>query len=219
MPYDLASANEADLETLLRQEVPRIVLNLMRERIDNWETSHIERFLYTPIKIFTLGKMIESAIEEAFQIYRSATATANDPEIPPTPKYSSANPSIAGDSSSAQWSTWESWLIDPLQASGNQFGGFGFFPAVAPNDTIHPRATGGSSYSGYIREQVHPPAAESAPQNSEVASNSFAPNIPDQLQSAEEYMQQGSHQDVTSFYEDGMGDYMFVNLGFEGGVR
>ncbi|KFY60948.1 hypothetical protein V497_03256 [Pseudogymnoascus sp. VKM F-4516 (FW-969)] len=215
VPYDLASANEADLETLLRQEVPRIVLNLMRERIDNWETSHVERFLYTPVAMFALDRMIGSAIEEAFQIYRSATATANDPEATPTPKSSSTNPSIAGDSSSAPWSTWESTPIDPPQASGNQFGGFGFFPAVAPNDTIHPRATGGSPYSGHIREQAPPPAAELAPQHSEVASSSFAPDIPGQLQSAEEYMQQGSNQNVTSAYEAGMDDYMYIDLDFE----
>ncbi|KFX91755.1 hypothetical protein V490_05743 [Pseudogymnoascus sp. VKM F-3557] len=215
VPYDLPSANEADLQTLLHQEVPRIVLNLMREKIDNWETSHVERFLYTSLAMFPLHTMIGSAIEEAFQIYRSATA-ADNPEAPLTPKSSSANPSIAGDSSSAQSATWESTSIDPLQASGDQFVEFGFFPAVAPNDTMHPRTARGSPYSGHIREQAPQPAAGLVPQTSEAASSSFVPNLSGQLRSTEEYMQQGSQQDATSAYGASMDDYMFVNLDFEG---
>ncbi|KFY68481.1 hypothetical protein V498_10632 [Pseudogymnoascus sp. VKM F-4517 (FW-2822)] len=169
--------------------------------------------------------MIGRAIDEAFTTYRSATATANNPETSLTPQSSSDNPSIAGDNSTAQSATWESTPIVSLQSSRDQPLGFEPLPAVIPpessdftqrrNSDTPPRRIR-NPFAG-SHELSSPPAAELAPQASETASTSFPLNPPSQLQSAEEYVQQGGHHDVTSAYDVSMDEYMFVNFDLEGG--
>lgn len=169
--------------------------------------------------------MIGRAIDEAFTTYRSAAATANDPETSLTPQSSSDNPSIAGDNSTAQSATWESTPIVSLQSSGGQSGGFEPLPAVIPPESsgfTHQQnnATQPTRFRNPLTvflEQSPPPAAELAPQASETASNSSLPNPPGQLQNADEYMQQGGHHDITNAYDASMDEYMFVNFDLEGG--
>lgn len=224
MPYDLSAANDADLETLLHQEVPQILLNWLRERVNNMEPYVAERFLSSisdssdsSDSYHGFDAMIGRAIDEAFTTYRSATATANNPETSLTPQSSSDNPSIAGDNSTAQSATWESTRTVPLQSSRDQSCGFEPAPAVIPPESSGFEHQQNNATPTRFRnpfteshEQFPPPAAELAPQSSETASNSTLPNPPNQLQSAEEY-------DVTSAYDASMDEYMFVNFDLEGG--
>jgi hypothetical protein len=221
VPYDLAAANEADMEMFLRQEVPSIALQRLSEQVNSMDIPDAARALFDPSSpLLQFESVIGNAIREVCSTYRSARAKANNPEAPPTPQPSSSNPSIVGDSSASS-ATRESMPVDPLQSSHRQRSNFESLPAEAStmlpeitrqrNDTVHPRATGG--FSARTREQVPPPAVESAPQASETAPNPFSQNPPSQLQNAESYMQQSEYYDMASVDEAGMDEYAVDEFG------
>lgn len=226
MPYDLATAGDADLETLLHQEVPRIVLNSMREEVNNMDMPDAARALFNPtIPYFQLENFIGIAIKEVFTTYRSATATANNPEVPLTPQSSSENRSIVEESSAAQSATCENAHTDSMENSRDQLRESESLPPVAAPeirnewDAMRPGATGRGSYQQRVREQVPLSAAESASHVSETASNSFLQNPSSLQQCTEEYMSQGGHHDMTNAYGANMDEYMFVNFDLEGGFN
>lgn len=218
MPYDLAAAKEADLEALLYQEVPRIVLNSLSEQVNNMDIPDAARALFDPTApYFQFENLIGNAIREAFTTYRLATATANNPIAPPTPQSSSANLSIAGDSSAAQSTSCECTTMDLSQTSRRRLWTFESLPGPLMslgitqrwNNTMHPTETGEPSNSGRIHEQLPPPATELAPHTSETALNSFPQSHPGHLKSAEEYIHQGAHDDITSAHGASMDEYMY----------
>lgn len=212
MPYDLVAANEARLETRFHQELPRIMLNLLSEQVKNMEIPDAARALFDPTAPhFQFEELIGIAIRDFFIRYRSVTATADNPEAPPTPQSSPVNPSIAGDSSTVQSATSESTPIDSSQSSHHQLGSSEPLPAVAPNNTIHPIATGEPSYSGHSHEQAPPPATELASHALETASNLSPPNPPSQLQSGG-YMQQDGHYYDPNAYGGSMSECLFGGL-------
>lgn len=228
MPYDLASANEADLETLLQQEVPRIVLHSLSEQVNNMDIPDAARALFDPsTPYFQFENLIGNAIREVFTTYRSATSTANNSTAPSTTQPSSDNVSIAEDSSVAQSTCWERTAIDLSRSSHHQLASCESLPTVAPpicpdttqrwSDPMHPIATGGSSYSENIHGQVPPPSAELVSCASETTSNIVLPNPPGQMHSARESMQQGGHHNVTSSYGTSMDEFMFVDFDLLGG--
>lgn len=230
VPYDLASANEADLETLLQQEVPRLVLNSLSEQINNMDIPDAARALFDPsTPYFQFENLIGNAIREVFTTYRSATATTNNPTASPTSHPSSESQSIAEDSSAAQSAIWEPTTMDSSQSSHHQLGSCESLPTVAPpmaifpdttqrwDDAIHPIMAGGPSYSGSIHGQAPPHAAELVSRASETTSNKVPQNPSSQMHSSGESMQQGGRHDVTSAYGTSMDEYMFVDFDLLGG--
>ncbi|KFY08357.1 hypothetical protein V492_06299 [Pseudogymnoascus sp. VKM F-4246] len=208
VPYDPPAANESQLEALLHQEVPRILLSSMRREIDNMENPDAERYLRN-ISDPSMGfdTLVGQAIEEAFQIYRSATGASNNTGALPTPRSSSANSSIAGDSSVAKSTACES--APPTYSRENshrELSGFESSLAAAPDDTMHPGATGGPSHSGSSREQI-PQVTRSAPD---------VPDLFSQAQSSEKYPQQDDHLDMTNAFDVSMDEYAFVNFDLDG---
>ncbi|KFY44117.1 hypothetical protein V494_01629 [Pseudogymnoascus sp. VKM F-4513 (FW-928)] len=208
VPYDPPAANESELQALLHQEVPRILLSSMRREIDNMENPDAERYLWN-MSDPSMGfdTLVGQAIEEAFQIYRSATGASNNPGALPTPRSSSANSSIAGDSSVAKSTTCEG--APPTysrESSHRELSGFESSLAAAPDDTIHPSATGGPSHSGSIREHI-PQVTRSAPD---------VPDLFSQAQRSEKYPQQDDHLDMTNAFDVSMDEYAFVNFDLDG---
>jgi hypothetical protein len=231
VPYDLATTRERDLETLLHQEMPRIVLNFMREKINNMEIPEAAQHLFNiSERCLNFETMIGTAINEVFAIHRSATATSNCPETLPTPQYSSANPSIAGDSSTGQAALWENTPrvtpIDLFQSSRSQLGGFEPLPAVIPpkssestrqqKNATQQRAAG-RSYLESFDEQSPPLSAEMAPRTPETASKLFLPPPAGLLYSTGEQTQQDDYHDLTCDHGASMDEYVFINFDLEGG--
>lgn len=223
MPYDLAAANDANLETLLHQEVPRIVMDSLSEQVNNMDIPDAARALFDPsAPYFQFENLIGNAIREVFTTYRSAIATTNSPEAPLSPQPSSENRSIVGDSSASQSTNWER-----TPRFHHQVDDFEPSPTGAPPMSLDiPQQWNGTrrqledealTYLGFTREQVPPPATEFAPQTSETASSLFPSNPSSQLPSAGEFMQQDGHHDVTSAYNASMDEYMFVNFDLDGG--
>ncbi|KFY77026.1 hypothetical protein V499_03491 [Pseudogymnoascus sp. VKM F-103] len=229
VPYDLASANEADLETLLQQEVPRIVLNSLSEQVNNMDIPDAARALFDPsTPYFQFENLIGNAIREVFTMYRSATATANNSTAPSTTTQpSSDNASIADDSSVAQSTCWERTTVNSSRSSHHQSGSFESLPTVVPpvfpdttqrwSDPMHPIAAGGPSYSRSMHEQVPPPSAELVSRASETTSNIVHPNPSGRMHSAGEAMQQGGQHNVMNGYGTSMDEYMFVDFDLLGG--
>ncbi|KFY23968.1 hypothetical protein V493_05534 [Pseudogymnoascus sp. VKM F-4281 (FW-2241)] len=226
VPYDLAAANEANLETLLHQEVPRIVIESLSEQVKNMDIPDAARALFDPsASYFQFENLIGNAIREVFTTYRSATTPANNSEAPPTPPTSqsfSVNPSIAGGSSTTQSSTLESTPINSLHSSRDQLGSPAPLLAVIPpessdfmrgqNNTAQPRVVNRMSLRTW-HEQSPPLADEVVPQTSEAASSLFPPNPSNQLQNAEAYIQDSMHHDMTSACGAVMDEYMLDGSG------
>jgi hypothetical protein len=173
---------------------------------------------------FQFEKLIDDAIGEVFAKHRSTIAAANNPTLPPTPQSLSVL-SMAKYRDSTQPTTLESTPTDSSQGYHHQQGDVHPFPAVGPStspgitqlwtESIRPRAAGEPSNSEPMDGQVPPPAAELAPRDSEIASDSFPQNPLRQLQSAEEYIQLFGYQDMTSAGGANTNDNSFSNFDFE----
>jgi hypothetical protein len=155
VPYDLTATNGAELENLLHQEVPRIVLNSLREHINTLDVSDAARALFdASAPHLQFENWIESAIREVFTTFRSSTAAVNNSAAPPTPQSLLGNQYITEVRRAAHPIGLQPTHLGLLQ-SAHHSGNVESSPATAPsvstetmqrsNNIVQPNTPGGRS--------------------------------------------------------------------------
>lgn len=95
MPCDVTAGNEAELENLLFEEVPRIVLDMIREDVNALDIPDAARALFdSSVPALQIESRIGSAIREVCARYRSRISVANNSAAPSTPQSLSSNQSV-----------------------------------------------------------------------------------------------------------------------------
>lgn len=223
MPYSPGATNEAELENLLLQEVPQRVLNSLEEDINSLDIPDAARALFDASAAhLQIENRIRNAIRELCAEYRSSTVPENNNNALPTQQSPSEHQFIARGSDAAQSnspSTYQGSLQN-AQKSSDAGSSVSATPSDCTetmqhsNNIVQLSALVEHSYSGGILQQSPALSCDLVPQTSRTVSEFLPLYHPDQLQSAQQYIQQADY-DVTDAYRTSFDENILSDFDFQ----